>query len=174
MSKRQNNLFYVHPNFFFFPPPPPPPPTSTNPHLHLQPPLSGVLRTQKLRTRLVGAKHFQTRSLRCREWGSLSTAIFNWQWHWAKCLLFFVFYICLSGCRFVKFADCFVLSTLKSVLNSLCVLISFLDWACWNSRNNHTCLTDIVKIWQNSGIHSHWCWRWRSCCCFLFVSLLNV
>ena len=80
--------------------------------------------------------YFQTRSLRGRK-------LFNCdlqQWHSAKCLLLFVFHICLSVCRFVKgnvyrIAHCCVLSIVKKrSFLTYCVF-----WLVFLNARTHLC-----------------------------------
>ena len=97
------------------------------------------------------------------------------QWHWDKCLIFFMFYIYiyLSVCHFVKssvcqtFAHCFVLSTLKNVhFEPLVCLICFpfnrnkfyvIMLIKLSANVTHLlCFIDDSRSWKLPCVANHW------------------
>ena len=114
----------------------------------------------------------QTRSLRERELFTYNLQ----QWHWAKCLPHFVFYIImfvlLSLCRTQRMSKirtpfCLVVTNKRSLLTSCAFWFAFLN------ASSHFCFRFFLYYKQTSDgyiIASSStrlsCFNWLKCCCF--------
>ena len=94
---------------------------------------------------------FKTRSLRRRQ-------LFNYdlqQWHWAKCFVRFVFYICLSVCRFAEGNICRKCALFCLIdINKRSFLTSCVFWFVFLNASCHLCFRKKNHIKKRSFLTS--------------------